>query len=126
MLIENETFFKHVIQAFKHNKSYENVVANTIKKGEYANSLNMLSISLLLGKTIYCFVESINKSNNVKHIYSLRTNDYPIVLLGCYNEHFFPLLTRENEKIYFKTCIDLNEYNFNDRFISFENEINLS
>lgn len=115
MLLEYETFFKHVIKAYKHNTSFENFVLNTCKKGEYAKTLNILAISLLLNKTIYFFVESIKDSTNVKHIYSMRSNDCPKILIGCYKEHFFPLLNNENDKAVFIQCIDLDDYNFDKK-----------
>lgn len=119
MLIQNETLFNQLIYCFKHESNFEKFLSQSCKKNEYATNLNIVSTSLLLNKTIYSFVVSKELNTNVKHIYSIRKNNYQKVLIGLVNEHFFPILIK-NSNINFKKCIDLNDYNFEDRFIDFD------
>jgi hypothetical protein len=119
ILFEYEFFFKHVIHAFDREVTFEKFILNTCRKNEFGEILNILSISILLNKTVFNFIESKKKDENVKWIFSLRSNDFQRVLIGCFNSHFFPILTNKNE-IVLKKCIDINDFNFEDRFVNLE------
>ena len=118
IILENETFFNHLIYCFKFELEYEKFIKKTCKKKEYGSTLNLVAISLLLDKTINCFVESKRTNTSVYHVYSIRKNKSEKIILGCINEHFFPILIKSNNlTLDNKECIVLAEYDFEERFI---------
>lgn len=102
IIFEYKQYFNYLLNSFGYEISVEEFIQNSFRKNEWGNDLNILSISILLNKTIFCYSPSKNLNLNFKYIYSLENNKEKPLFIGLCDNHFFPILIKKDFSLLLK------------------------
>ena len=97
ILFEYEIFFKYLMIRFLYSYTFKKFILNTCKTRQWGNELNILSISILLNRTVISYSEAANAYSNINNrlIFNLKEYITEPILIGISNLHFFPIVIND-------------------------------
>ena len=99
VLVLHENFFRSLFEFSDHETQFEQFVLNTLRQNEWANQFNILSVSILLNRPIYVYLENSSKkkitTESYKYLMDGINEDDPIAI-GLKNNHFVPFLKKNH------------------------------
>lgn len=93
ILTEYSSYFIHLLKYLGYNKDLATFIENTCRENEWGNDLNIISISILLNKKIFCYNETNNKETNVRVKFCINENEFNPLNIGLCHSHFFPIIS---------------------------------
>ena len=98
VMLEYEHFFTNLMkhQSFDYTYSFKEFIEKTVNKNEWSTELNIISIMILLNRSILCYFKGTSGTVN-RYRYDLpqvKNKDNPI-RIGIMDNHFFPLFSND-------------------------------
>ena len=106
-MIDYELFFKNLMINLNYEYSFEEFLIKTCGNKEWATEINILSIAILLNRTIYIYNPTNDMDTNIRHKFTIKDSDIAPILVGLCESHFFPVLINNEILSYTKKCRDV-------------------
>lgn len=102
-------FFQKILKKYHYELEFKTFLENTCKINEWANELNIVSLSILLNRTIFCYNPTKDKTINVRVKFCVNESSDKPILIGLCNNHFFPILDLNDN---YESFYPIKESNF--------------
>ncbi|CAF1132865.1 unnamed protein product, partial [Brachionus calyciflorus] len=99
-LLKFQEFFRHLIREYCYTFDFSDFVKNSSRRNEWGTELNILSIAIMLQKTIYCYDKNTLENVKTRTMYSFLNSDNSCIRIGICNYHFFPILQSVEKQEY--------------------------
>jgi hypothetical protein len=106
ILIHKQDYFKEIISSFGSDKSYDQLIEDTVRKASWGENLNILSLSIALNRKIFVLT---NTKFQHEYFVGLKEPKNESLILGLHEYHFNAFMPIINTN-HVKSFSNFNQY----------------
>ena len=92
IMLEYSEYFEHILKYNHRKEMLAEFVVKVAKTNEWANEINIVSITVLLSRTLYSFSMDSTSHRPARFRFTIKESGESPIMIALHNNHFVPLL----------------------------------